>query len=401
MINIPINLKTIIALIENHEYEAFVVGGCVRDFFIKKEPKDWDLCTNAKPQELSAILSEYKLIEKGKKYGTIGVVSGNDLFEITTFRIEGTYKDGRRPESVTYTDNIVDDLARRDFTINGMAYNEKSGLIDPFNGLRDLKSKEIVCIGDPQKRFNEDALRILRGLRFASEFGFTIEQKTMKTMILCKKSLHLISRERIAEELFKLIKGPYSQEIIQKNRTIFCEIIVELKGSDDRWFSFLDILKTLNHEPLTLLAGLAIICNIGNYDNFFNLKLSKKQNKIIATLKKEHDKGLYPINNRVCEILSNTENSLLQSFIHLEKAFYKDGSANLFEQRLKEILYSGNCHSFADLDIDGCDLEANFNLQGQEIGTTLRKILSKVILGELENTKDSILDYIKNNMIKD
>lgn len=173
-IKIPDGANVVIDKLYENGHSAFVVGGCVRDFILEKEPHDWDICTDALPEQVMQIFGEKNVIPTGIKHGTVTVLIGNDNYEVTTYRIDGMYSDGRRPDNVEFTQNLIEDLSRRDFSINAMAYNDKIGLIDPFDGISDIKNRRICCVGDPGKRFGEDYLRILRAIRFSSTFGFII-----------------------------------------------------------------------------------------------------------------------------------------------------------------------------------------------------------------------------------
>ena len=167
-INIPADANELIHNLQNNGHSAYIVGGCVRDSILGRTPHDYDICTSATPSEMLEIFKDKKIIETGLQHGTVTVVVNGEPYEITTYRIDGIYSDNRRPDTVTFTDKLVEDLRRRDFTINAMAYNDEEGLIDPFNGMRDIKHKRISCVGSAKDRFGEDALRILRAIRFAA-----------------------------------------------------------------------------------------------------------------------------------------------------------------------------------------------------------------------------------------
>ena len=203
--NIPTYAETIINRLEEKGYEAYIVGGSVRDLLIGREPHDYDINTNALPEEIMEVFKEYKTLEVGKKFGTIVVVQNEGVVEVTTFRSDGEYIDGRRPEEVYFSKELKDDLSRRDFTINAMAYNKNSGLIDYFDGRGYLKHKLIKTVGDPQERFKEDYLRVIRAVRFASELEFFIEDETYKACKDYSQKLSYISIERIREEFFKIL----------------------------------------------------------------------------------------------------------------------------------------------------------------------------------------------------
>ncbi len=202
-IRYPRNVKTIIDTLQSAGYEAYAVGGCVRDSYLGMEPNDWDITTNALPKDVKKLFR--RTIDVGIEHGTVKVMIGSDGYEITTYRIDGEYEDSRHPKEVTFTGELREDLRRRDFTINAMAYSEKTGLVDLFDGIADLKAGIIRAVGDPRERFSEDALRILRALRFSARFGYEIEDETVAAIKELAPTLSKISAERIREELEKLI----------------------------------------------------------------------------------------------------------------------------------------------------------------------------------------------------
>ena len=203
--NIPNEVNDIIYDLESHGFEAYVVGGCVRDCLIGVTPKDWDITTNAKPDEIKKIFS--KTVDTGIKHGTVTVLINGKHFEVTTFRTDGEYIDCRRPQSVLFVNDLLMDLSRRDFTINAIAYNKKNGLIDPFDGQIDIEKRIIRCVGNADKRFNEDALRMMRALRFSNQLNFTIETETYKSICRNAELIKFISIERIRDELIKLFSS--------------------------------------------------------------------------------------------------------------------------------------------------------------------------------------------------
>jgi len=205
-INLPENVKYIIDTIETAGYEAYAVGGCVRDLLLNRKPEDWDITTSATPLEVKALFR--RTFDTGLKHGTITVLLDGENYEVTTYRIDGIYEDKRRPSEVTYTSSLADDLKRRDFTINAMAYNEREGLIDLYNGIKDIEAKVIRAVGDANERFNEDALRMMRAVRFSAQLGYTIEEKTRNAIIEKAADIKHISAERIRIELVKLITSP-------------------------------------------------------------------------------------------------------------------------------------------------------------------------------------------------
>ena len=214
-IQLPEKVSKIINCLTEAGYEAYAVGGCVRDTLLGRTPGDWDITTSAKPAEVKALFG--RTIDTGILHGTVTVMLGKEGFEVTTYRIDGEYEDARHPKNVVYTANLLEDLKRRDFTINAMAYNDAEGLIDAFDGIADLKKGVIRCVGDPMDRFGEDALRMLRAVRFAAQLGFSIEEKTRGAIISLAPNLSRISAERIQTELVKLLVSAHPEEM----RTVY------------------------------------------------------------------------------------------------------------------------------------------------------------------------------------
>lgn len=206
-IKVPEKAKYIIDTIMTAGYEAYVVGGCVRDSILGRVPMDWDITTSARPEEVKGLFA--RTIDTGIQHGTVTVMLDREGFEVTTYRIDGKYEDGRHPKEVVFTPSLKEDLRRRDFTINAMAYNEKEGLIDIFGGMEDIREKVIRCVGDPMERFGEDALRIMRAIRFSAQLGYEIEKNTREAIKKLAPSLSLISAERIQVELVKLLESPH------------------------------------------------------------------------------------------------------------------------------------------------------------------------------------------------
>ncbi len=206
-IELPAEVKKIISVLEDAGYEAYAVGGCVRDSLFGQTPHDWDITTSAEPQAVKSLFN--RTIDTGLQHGTVTVRMGGQGFEVTTYRIDGDYGDGRHPDSVSFTKSLEEDLKRRDFTINAMAYNDEAGLVDIFGGQEDLKRGLIRCVGAPEERFQEDALRILRAARFAARFGFEIDPEAKRVMKEKAETLHKVSAERIREEFVKLIVSPH------------------------------------------------------------------------------------------------------------------------------------------------------------------------------------------------
>ena len=212
---LPEKVKFIIETLETHGYESYAVGGCVRDTMLHRTPGDWDITTQAKPEQVKEIFAEKNIhtIDTGIQHGTVTVMVEHEGFEVTTYRIDGEYEDARHPKNVQFTASLLEDLKRRDFTINAMAYNDKNGLIDAFDGVGDLERGVIRCVGCAMERFSEDALRMLRAVRFAAQLGFDIEAETKEAMVKLAPDIAKISAERIQTELVKLITSAHPGEI--------------------------------------------------------------------------------------------------------------------------------------------------------------------------------------------
>ncbi|MBO3443736.1 hypothetical protein [Clostridium sp. CCUG 7971] len=264
-INLPKKVEFIINKIYENGYEAFIVGGCVRDYILNLEPSDYDIATNATPKKILEIFKEYKTIETGIKHGTVSVIVNKELYEITTYRLESEYEGNRRPKSVEFTSNIYHDLKRRDFTINAMAYNDKVGLIDKFDGVNDIKRKIIKTVGNPNERFNEDGLRIVRAIRFSAKLGFEIEENTLNSIYKNASIIKNISIERITDEFNKIILSKNPKMIIILYKTKILKYLgIKLDLDKDEKYIFenkLDILSKCSNsleERLVMLEYLII-----------------------------------------------------------------------------------------------------------------------------------------------
>ncbi len=220
-IQLPDRVNFILSRLRQHGHEAYAVGGCVRDIALGLDPKDWDITTSAKPEEVKVLFR--RTIDTGIAHGTVTVMLGEEGFEVTTYRIDGKYEDARHPKEVTFTPNLSEDLKRRDFTINAMAYSPEDGLVDLFGGLEDLQKKEIRCVGNPEERFSEDALRMFRALRFAAQLGFHIEANTFSSIQKLSTLIERVSKERIATELIKLITSDHPEVMREVYRSKLCD----------------------------------------------------------------------------------------------------------------------------------------------------------------------------------
>ena len=221
---LPKNVNKIIHVLEEHGFQAYAVGGCIRDSLLGRTPHDWDITTSALPEQVKALFK--KTVDTGIQHGTVTILLDGEGYEVTTYRLDGEYEDSRHPKEVTFTSLLSEDLKRRDFTVNAMAYNEKDGLVDLFGGQKDMEEKVIRCVGDPLERFTEDALRILRAVRFAAQLGFSIEERTREAIGILAGNLEHISAERIQAELVKLAVSPHPEEFYTACETGITRVIL-------------------------------------------------------------------------------------------------------------------------------------------------------------------------------
>lgn len=442
-INIPDPVNLIIETFYNNGYEAYMVGGCIRDALLSKNPKDYDIATSAPPSITESLFE--KTIPTGIKHGTITVLINNESFEVTTYRTEGNYKDNRHPEEVSFVTNIKDDLSRRDFTINAFAYNEKEGLKDYFNGIEDLKNKIIRTVGDSNTRFNEDALRMLRAIRFSSQLGFSIEEKTLNAIIRNKSLIKNISLERIRDELSKILlsDNPRNGFLLLKECGILDIIIPELTPSIDfnqrNKYHHEDVfnhsLSVLENTPKDLTLRLAALFHdIGKPECFFldekgngrffghnnvssditkkilkRLRFDNKTIKNVSLLIKEHmnvlDNPSEAAIKRLINRVSLENINLLFSLQEADIKSLKDFSIplnklNIMKYMANRIINSKEPLSVKDLSIDGSDLINNLSIKpGKIIGDTLNHLFKLVLENPKLNNKEYLLkeakEYIK------
>lgn len=449
-ITIPPKILFVINLLRNSGYEAGVVGGCTRDSIMGICPNDWDICTSATPKEIQNVFKDFKQLDMGLKHGTIVVIIDNEEIEITTYRIDGTYSDGRRPDKVNFTRNLIEDLSRRDYTINAIFYNDEEGIIDPFNGTMDIKNKLIKSVGNADKRFKEDALRILRGIRLASKLGFFIEENTKKAMFSNKELLKKISQERITIEFIKLIQGKDAVKVLDEFKDIICYIIPEItpmigfnqnnpyhiydvwhhsliavKNTDNLILRltmlFHDIGKpycyTLDEKAIGHFYGHEDISAKLTSEIFKRMKitnsesLSKDDVKTIIKLIKYHDITIEHNKKDVKKWLFKLDGDekLFKLLLEVKKIDtlakcpkIQDeilNSINTIEVILKEILAENPCITLKDLSISGKDL-INLGIpKGKKIGEILNILLQDVINEKIPNNKELLL--LEAKKIKD
>ncbi len=445
MITLPRSVCRLIDILETNGHEAFVVGGCVRDSLMGREPNDWDICTSARPEEMKTCFSDFPVIETGLKHGTLTILMDHQPFEITTYRIDGDYSDGRRPDQVTFTSSLTADLARRDFTINAMAYHPAAGLVDPFSGQRDLRHRTIQCVGTAVKRFEEDALRIMRAIRFASQLEFDIEGKTAAALDVCLPLLDQISSERIRIEFDKLLCGPGAMRVLAKYRQVIAHIIPEAKAMFDldqrnpyHVYTVWDhTLHAVSHVKNTLVLKLAAFFHdIGKpgsmtmgedgRGHFYRhellsetladhvmerLKYDNATRKTVTTLVREHGIVFRPDPKQARRLLARLGEEQLRLLIELEYADVKSQNpvytdervANIqaFSQIVDQVLAAEQCFSLRHMELRGKDLLSMGVPQGPEIGRILNALLEQVVEGKLPNEKKALTDAAKAMIASD
>lgn len=432
--DMPKNVDTAINLLQSAGFEAYAVGGCVRDSLLGKTPNDWDITTSAKPEDMKSVFADFHCIDTGIKHGTVTVVIDGEPLEITTFRLDGEYEDNRHPKSVTFTSDLGADLGRRDFTVNAMAYSKMTGTVDLFGGQNDLKNGIIRCVGDPDRRFNEDALRILRALRFASALDFEIEEKTAQSLLKKRALLGNISEERIAKELLKLVCGKGAKRILTDFAPVLFEILPELqpmyKNSHDNPHHCYDIyehtliaVESIDPEPTLRFAMLLHDCGkpaVKKFDEngvahfYGHQRISAEISaQILARLKvsnKFRDEILFLVSNHDrWELYENTEKMPrylskfgLDGVLNLLKVMRADVLAQSPEYRYrldqiadaeetaKNLAAQKPCLSLSELQINGRTLMDIGIPQGRKLGAVLAQLLDEVIDGVTKNTQEAL-----------
>lgn len=383
---IPENVLKILSVIEKNGYEGYVVGGCVRDFLIGRTVNDYDVTTNASPYDVSRIFSDYKVIETGLKHGTVTVLSESSPIEITTYRIDGEYTNHRSPDCVSFATDINDDLCRRDFTVNAIAYNPSKGYVDPFGGREDLNLKIIRAVGNANKRFDEDALRILRAIRFASVLGFEIEKSTSDAVLNMAYLLSKISKERILAEFSKLISGKNADEIINKYSTVIdvffpSEYRTDLKNADPDINIRFALMLFSAPSDIAANALAALKCP-NSIKNTVPILLSSKDEQIT------NDKKV------IKKMISKYGSDAFKLICKFRKSTDTDFPYDSVTDTANKIILQNECCAVSGLAISGHDL-MNLGIYGEEIKNTLNEILDLVIEEKLKNDKGEIIEYIR------
>lgn len=440
---LPEKVKKIIATLMEHGYEAYAVGGCVRDTLLGREPQDWDITTSAKPEQVKKLFSH--TIDTGIQHGTVTVLLEREGFEVTTYRIDGEYEDARHPKEVTFTSNLLEDLKRRDFTINAMAYNDVAGLVDAFEGEKDLEHGIIRCVGVATERFTEDALRMLRAVRFAAQLGFQIEQKTKEAIQELAPSISKISAERIQVELVKLMTSLHPEELLTAYETGLTQVFlpefdVMMKTKQQNihhCYSVgehtIEAVKQVRAEKVLRLTMLfhdvakpdcKTTDKKGN-DHFYGHpeRGAEMTRKILRRLKFDNE-----TTDRVCRLVRCHDHNPDLTEKNVRRAIYKNGKeqypflfevkradiaaqsdyqrqekldyVNQYEKIYQSIMERKECLSLKELSVTGSDLIAEGMEPGKAIGEMLQYLLEQVIDHPEWNQKERLLELCRKQILK-
>ena len=431
MLEISENAKKAINMLNSAGYEAYVVGGCVRDMVMGNPASDFDITTSALPEETKEVFKSERIIETGLKHGTVTVLFDGEPLEITTYRIDGDYLDNRHPQSVSFTKNLENDLSRRDFTMNALVYNETDGVRDCFGGIPDIENKIIRAIGDPKKRFCEDALRILRGIRFAATLGFEIEENTKRAMLECKHLLHNISPERISVEINKLLLGKNVKNVILDNYEILgelCPEFIKMKGfNQQNRHHIYDVLEhtavSVENVPAELRLRLAMLFHDtgkvhtfttdergeGHFyshaqkstdiarDYLNKYRYDNQTKDAVLSLVKHHDMVTELDEVLIKKRLNRMGKDAFLDLIKIQRAdnsaqspvFDRSAYFDTLEKMTKEII-AQSCFGLSSLAVNGRDMLA-LGFLGKAIGDTLNALLNEVMENKLPNEREALL----------
>lgn len=435
---LPEGAREIITRLRQNGYEAYIVGGSVRDSLLGLSPSDYDVTTSATPDAVKRVFSDKKTVDTGILHGTVTVIIDGKPYEVTTYRVDGDYTDLRHPEEVSFTRDLREDAARRDFTVNAMAYSDKEGLRDFFGGEEDLRHRIIRAVGDPDKRFHEDALRILRALRFAATLDFAIEEKTAAAVKRNKDLLHRISSERVREELVRLVVGKAAYRILSEFRDVIGVVIPELIPQFDFcqhtphhiYDLYTHTLHTLEKsENTTVVRMAALLHDIGKPQCFFRdengnghfygheevsavladrrlraLRFDNKTRERIVLLIRKHGVMLPETDRSLKRLLASLGEDAFFELLLLKQAdnaslapmhLSRLEDIRKTEMRARELLSQKPCLSLSALAIGGDDLIALGIERGRRIGELLSAALSAVIDGKVENEREALLALVK------
>ena len=445
MIVLPEKVKYLIDTIMEAGYEAYAVGGFIRDSILGRKPNDWDITTSASPQQIKSLFK--RTIDTGLQHGTVTVLLEQEGFEVTTYRVDGKYEDGRHPSSVTYTVDLKEDLKRRDFTINAIAYNDREGLVDAFGGVKDIEDKVIRCVGDPRERFQEDALRMMRAVRFSAQLGYVIEEGTLKAISGLSASLRRISAERIQAELVKLIESPHPEKLRVAYETGITRIILpefdacmemeqknphhcgsvgehtirsmqEIKADRILRLAMLfhDIGKpetmSVDEEGIYHFYGHSAVSEKMAYERLRNLKFDNHTVHMVTRLVRYHDYEAPAEPKHVRRALAKIGEDIFPLLLLVKQADIRaqsDYKREEKEAKLKEtvqvyeqIVEQKQCVSLKMLAVTGKDLIEETGIKpGPELGQVLNDLLNLVIEDPTLNRKEFLIEAAVRKRVKE
>ena len=436
---IPIGAQHILQTLTDAGYEAYLVGGCVRDLIRDVAPHDWDICTSARPEETEHCFAGQKIIETGLKHGTVTVLENGEPYEITTYRTEGPYSDSRRPDFVEFVSSLEADLARRDFTMNAVAMDLEGKLRDPFGGAEDIEAGAIRCVGEPVHRFQEDGLRVMRALRFAAVLGYEIEERTAQAVHENRRMLEHVAAERINAELCKLLTGAGAGNILRRYPDVFCQfwpqleplVTLEQNNPWHCWDGWEHTIHAVEAAPAGLIFRLTMLLHdIGKpackstgengVDHFYGhpavsarlademlrmLKFDNRTRERVVTLVEYHDVQIPDQERSIRKWLGRLGPEAFFQLLEVKRAdgmgqnfkLVKDRLAELEEMKAKaeEIIAQGRCFSLKDLAVNGRDVIAAGVAPGPEVGKVLNELLERVLSGEAANEQDILRELIR------
>ncbi len=437
LIHLPEDVKAILHTLQEAGYEAYAVGGCIRDSLLGRRPDDWDITTSAKPQETKALFG--KTIDTGIQHGTVTVIRHGRGYEVTTYRVDGEYEDGRHPKEVTFTASLKEDLRRRDFTVNAMAYNEEDGLVDLFGGRQDLEQKIIRCVGEANERFEEDALRIMRAVRFSAQLGFSIEERTKEAIRGHAERLRQVSAERIQVELTKLVISPnpdflriaWETGITAVVLPEFDHLMEQPQNNPHHCFSVgehtLHAMQAVRPDKCLRLAmllhdvakPLCLTTDAEGIDHFHGhaqkgermaaqilkrLRYDNHTTELVSRLVKWHDVAIAPEKKAVRRAASRMGKELFPLILEVKAADlaaqsdYQRTEKREWLERLRglyeEIEREGNCLTIKDLAVNGRDLIQAGITPGPQLGLALQQLLEIVLEDPEKNTREYLLSSL-------
>ena len=399
--NLPETVKKVLKRLNDEGFEAYIVGGCVRDCLLQKTPQDWDITTSAEPMEVKKLFA--KTYDTGLQHGTVTVALEGKCYEVTTYRIESEYDDCRHPNAVIFTKNLKQDLQRRDFTINAMAYHPQEGLKDPFLGQQDLEKKIIKGVGNPKERFEEDALRMLRALRFSAQLGFSVEKETYLALQQQKKKIQYISVERIHQELVKILQAPYLEKmallwesgLLQEIAPTLSEqlkqkgeiIIKQLQKADaDRMIRWTILLQYMTAKQGELFLK--------------HMKFDNNTIKTVTTLLQHLKDDILPDDFMLRKKANEISLEQLKRLLRLQYLIEEKQSKKQAEKQLLEIEKRKDCITLKQLAVNGSDLIKQGTAQGKQVGKILCHLLEIVHRFPEKNQKQILLCYAEQMMKK-